>query len=289
MISATLPTLLAMLAAFLFSLSAHVQNIGLSTENTHVGTLAVVAATAAIYWLAAPFVVSPVYWLTGATLLFALAGLVRPTITMILWVEGIKRLGPTLNVGLAASGPIFSATFAVLLLGEILTPQIAMGTALVITAVLIAALRRSDSKVGFPAWAVFLPLAASFIRASAHAVTKLGFAEVPSPFFASLVAVTVGFCLLVVRFRWHRQTIDLRGPGLKYFALAGVFNAMAIYLLNAALELGQLIAVAPVLALGPIFAMLLGLFVFRRETLTWRTYATIGLVVPGVLLITLGS
>ena len=40
--SATLPTLIAITAAFMFSLAAHVQNIGLATEDTRVGTLVVV-------------------------------------------------------------------------------------------------------------------------------------------------------------------------------------------------------------------------------------------------------
>jgi drug/metabolite transporter, DME family len=287
--SATLPTLIAVLAAFCFALAAHVQNIGLSTENTRIGTLVVVGATAGFYWLVAPFIVSPAYWLTGATILFVCAGLVRPTLTMVLWVEGIKRLGPTLNAGISASGPIFSATFAVLVLGEIMTWPIAIGTAAVITGVLVAALRRSGSTVHFPAWALLLPLSAAFFRAGAHAVTKIGFAEVPSPFFASLVGITVGFGLLLVRFRWQGHKIDIRGRGIKFFVAAGAINAVAVYLLNQALELGQLITVAPVLSISPVFAMLLGLFVFGRETLTWRTFATIALVVPGVLLITLYS
>lgn len=287
--SESLPTLIAMLAAFCFALSAHVQNIGLATDDTRIGTLVVVGATAGFYWLAAPFVVEPAYWLTGATLLFASAGLVRPTLTMVLWVEGIKRLGPTLNSGLSASGPIFSAIFAILVLGEVMTLPIAIGTGAVILGVLVTAVRRPGSIATFPAWAILLPLSAAFFRAGAHAVTKIGFDEVPSPFFASLVGITVGFALLAMRYRWQGYPLDMRGRGIKFFVAAGAINSIAIYLLNKALEIGQLITVAPVLSLSPVFAMLMGLFIFGRETLTWRTFMTIGLVVPGVLLITLNA
>jgi len=247
----------------------------------------VVGATAVFYWLAAPFLVPAAYWLTWATLLFAATGLIRPTLTMVLWVEGIKRLGPTLNSGLAASGPIFSATFAVLILGEVMTLPIAIGTAAVVTGVLVTALRRSGSVMTFPAWAILLPLGAALLRAFAHAITKIGFAEVPSAFFAGLVGTTIGFVMLLGRFVVLGHHLDLRSRGHKYFIAAGLCNALAIYLLNKALQIGQLITVAPVLSLSPVFAMLLGLFVFGRETLTWRTLITIALVVPGVMLITL--
>ena len=285
--TASLPTLIALVAAFLFALSAHVQNVGLRTESTAVGTIVVVGSTAAFYWLAAPFVVEARYWFASATLFFAVAGLVRPTISMMLWVEGIKRLGPTLNAGLASSGPIFSATFAILILGEVMTWPIALGTGAVVAGVLVAAVRSQGTVSHFPAWAVLLPLAAAFFRAMAHAVTKLGLSEIPSPFFASLVSVTVGFALLLLRFRLQRHTLELPGHGIKFFVTAGALNAMAVYLLNQALELGQLIEVAPVAAISPIFAMLLGLLVFRSEHLTWRTFLTVALVVPGVVLITL--
>jgi len=284
-----LPTLMAVIAAFLFALSAHVQHVGLDTADTHSGTLVVVGSTAISYWIVAPFIVPAAYWFTGAALLFAATGLIRPTMTMVLWVEGIKRLGPTLNAGLASGGPIFSAMFAILILGEVMTVPIAIGTTAVIAGVLAAALRRRGSTAAFPAWALLLPLAAAFLRAAAHAITKIGFTEVPSSFFAGLLATTVGFALLTSRFLWNGYKIDVRSRGHKFFVLAGVLNAVAIYVLNLALQLGQLIAVAPIISLSPVFAMLLGLYVFGREEVTWRTVLTIALVVPGVVLIGLNS
>jgi drug/metabolite transporter (DMT)-like permease len=42
-------------------------------------------------------------------------------------------------------------------------------------------------------------------------------------------------------------------------------------------------------ASSPVFAALLGYFVFGRETITWRTMLTISLVVSGVIVIILAS
>ena len=168
-----------------------------------------------------------------------------------------------------------------------LEEPVALGTAAVTSGVVVAALRGQNTISHFPAWAVLLPLAAAFGRSLTHTVTKIGYAEVPSPFFASLVGITVGFLLLAIHYKWKRYPLNLRGPGIKYFIGAGVVNTFALYLLKTALAVGKLITVAPVLALSPIFAMLMGLLIFRREQFTWRTFVTIALVVPGVILITL--
>ena len=82
---------------------------------------------------------------------------------------------------------------------------------------------------------------------------------------------------------------NLKTPGLKYFVMTGAITSAAFYFLNVALELGKVITVIPIIAVTPVFAMLLSLFIFGRETLTWRTYLTIALVVPGVILVSLSA
>ena len=53
-------------------------------------------------------------------------------------------------------------------------------------------------------------------------------------------------------------------------------------------ELGTVILVAPITSAFPVFTLLLDLLVFRSETISWRTVLTIGLIVPGVILVILG-
>ena len=71
----------------------------------------------------------------------------------------------------------------------------------------------------------------------------------------------------------------------KWFVASGLTAAVSLHFLNSALQIGTVIAVVPVVSAAPVFTMLLGLFVFRRETFSWRTVATIALVVPGVILV----
>ena len=284
-----LPVAFALFAAFMFALSAHVQHLGLSEGNTRQATLIVIATTAAIHWLVAPFFVSTSYWIPAAVLLFLLSGLLRPTLSITLWVDGINRLGPTLNAGLSASGPMFAAAFAVLLLGEPLTVQVALGTVAVIFGILISTWRPKGIAHHWPLWAMLLPLGAAICRAAAHSVTKLGFALVPSPVFAGLVASTVSFFILAVRFRYIGETFNSRPIEYFWFFLSGATGCIGVFALNIALVHGQVVVISPIVASSPVFALLLAILVFRRETLTWQTVATIAMVVLGVVLVILGG
>jgi len=280
---------IALIAAFLFALSAHIQNMAPKGTSTQFGTLVLIATQATMYLAAGFFVVKLEYWFTTAALLFAGAGLLRPTLSITLWVEGIKRLGPTLNAALTSIGPFFAALFGILLLGEQLTPMIAAGIALVIAGAMLPVLRTSGIAYDFPMWALLLPLGASALRNVAHAITKIGFAEVPSPLFAAMVGTCVSLIVIGTRFIETRQTIEGRLVDYRPYFYSGIVTTFAVYLLNEALQLGQVITVAPIVASSPVFAALLGYFVFGRETLTRRTLLTIGLVVPGVVLIVLSS
>lgn len=285
--SAYIPSLLALLAAFLFAVSAHVQSLGLDGKNGQTSSFVIIVTTSLFLWLASPFLVQHWIWWSWATALFALSGLLRPTISVSLWTQGIHFLGPTRNSALGATGPVFTAIFAYLIVGEQMTLPIAIGTGAVIAGILVTSMRGRNSKADWPLWAILFPLASELCRAIAHSLTKLGFDEIPDPFFAALMATTMGAVALSVRFAVKGEAPDLKSPGLKYFVMTGAITSVAIYCLNVALELGKVITVIPIVAITPVFAMLLSMFVFGRETLTWRIYITIALVVPGVILVSL--
>ena len=69
----------------------------------------------------------------------------------------------------------------------------------------------------------------------------------------------------------------------------GKLNCISIYTLNSALSVGTLLTVAPVVACSPVFTILLGHFVFKKENITGQTVATIALVVIGVILVVVSS
>jgi uncharacterized membrane protein len=70
-----------------------------------------------------------------------------------------------------------------------------------------------------------------------------------------------------------------------WFIGAGVANALSLQFLNSALQIGDLVAVVPIVSATPVFTMLMGYFWFGREVITARTLWTIALIVPGVILV----
>ncbi len=281
------PVFCALMSAFLFALSIQVQNLGLTGGEPRSGALVSITAATVVYWLLSPWFVESWYWSTTAFLLFALVGIFRPSLSSYLALSSVKHMGPTLTSALTSSAPLFGALYAIFLLGEHISPSIAAGTLAVIAGAVVAAYRPGAVVRGWPLWALALPIGAAFIRSSGHAVTKIGLVDVPSAFFAGLVGDTVSMVLTAAAFKLQGRQFKGGFTAQKWFAMAGITNGVSLFFLNSALQNGKLAMVVPIVASTPVFALLLGLVFFRREVITWRTVATIALIVPGVMLVAL--
>ncbi len=277
--------LFALASAFLFALTNHFQSLGLQGSDARIGSLINIGTGAVFYWLLAPFYLESGYWLTWGMVLFALVGIIRPSISSVLAIQSIHVLGPTLTSALTASAPIFGALFAVLLLGETLDLKTGVGIAAVIAGGIVASYRRQGLARDWPLWAIALPVGAAFVRASGHAVTKLGLEDVPSASFAVLVSNTVSLAIATAAFRIEGRALSGTRTSYSWFVVSGLTAAVSLQFLNQALQIGDLVTVVPIVSATPVFTMLLGLFVFRRERFSWRMVATIALVVPGVMLV----
>ena len=285
-----IPALLALTSAFLFALSIQLQNLGLAHVDARSGVLVNMGVTALMYWVLSPFFIESSFWFTEAALLFAVVGLFRPALSVNLAVAGVKLMGPTLTSGLAATAPIIAGFFGIILLDETLTLPIAIGTGGVVAGIFVTTIKPAGGgSRGWPLWAMLLPLGAAFFRAAGHPITMIGFKELPDPFFAGLVSYSVSLLVALSVFKIQRQRFVVFSWGYGWFALAGIINGISIYSLNTALKFGQLLTVAPIVACSPVFTMLMGLLVFKRETITWRMVLSITLVVSGVIVVVIQS
>jgi DME family drug/metabolite transporter len=284
-----IPIVLSLAAAFLFALGIQFTRKGLQHTDPRSGTLISIGTATLLYWVVSPWWLERDYWLSPAIVLFAAIGLFRPFISSNLSMAGTQYLGATISSTLAATSPLFGVALGVLLLGEYFGADIALGTGAIVTGVVILSWRGGVSR-DWPWWALLLPIGAACLRSIAQAFAKLGMESLPSPYFVGLVGYSVSFAIaLADHYRRGGATHMVINRGCAWLALTGLSYGFAILSLNSALNCGRLSVVAPIVACSPLFTLLLGVCVFRERAVTGRVVLAVLLVVPGVVLISMGS
>ncbi len=290
MIFDLLPVVLALASALLFAVGAHFQHIGLSDVHARTGTAISISSAAFFYWILSPFLLNPSYFFESAVFIFVMVGVFRPSLSANFSVAATRFLGPTLSSTLSSTAPLFGAALGVWWLGEVFTWEIGLGTFGIVGAIILLSLGKAqDVNAQWPLWALALPVGAAFIRSLAHVFSKIGMVDIPDPYFAGLVGFTVSAAITTAAL-WvgpRLPPVPWNKTGPRWFAVAGLMFGSAIISLNTALLYGNLTTVVPVVALAPIFSMLLSIFVFRRERLTVRSVIAVLIVVPSVIFITL--
>ena len=281
------PVVLALIAAFLFALGIQFTRLGLRHTDPRTGTLISIGTATLLYWLVSPWFLERHYWHSPAIALFAAIGLFRPFLSSNLSMAGTKHLGATISSTLASTSPLFGVALGVMLLGEHLGVDIAVGTAAIVAGVAVLSWRDDFSRA-WPWWALLLPIAAACLRSVAQAFAKLGMESLPSPYFVGLVGYSVSFMVAVADHRIRGVSHDrLLDRGCGWLVLTGSSYGLAILALNSALNCGRLSVVAPIIACAPLFTLLLGVCLFHERVVTARVVLAVLLVVPGVVLVSI--
>jgi drug/metabolite transporter (DMT)-like permease len=280
---------LALLAALLFGTGMQFTRLGLRTVDSQRGTLLTIASSTLCYWLAAPWFLDWAWWGSGVVFLYLAIGLFRPFLSSNLSLAGTVILGPTISSTFAATAPFFALFFGVLVLDESLSYRTVAGTvAIVLGVVLLARQRGGDAGTGWPLWALALPVGAAVIRVGAHLCAKIGMEVIPSAYFVGLVSYTAS---LFIAFANNARRATPLSDLLMYrdsawLLLTGLLYGLAVFILNLALQYGDLSVVGPIVSAEPIFVMIMGAVFFRQRNLGRRVVLSVVIVVLGVILIT---
>ncbi|KMW58479.1 hypothetical protein AIOL_003454 [Candidatus Rhodobacter oscarellae] len=282
-----LPAALALFAGACFGLTAHIQRAALVGADIRIGTFVSLASMAALSWVLAPFLVDPAWWSSRAVWIFALCGLMFPALSQTLQILGVAKVGPTLTSAMGSVAPFFAALPAVLFLGEAMSVQIALGMSVVVLGLMLSALSAgAPSSRDWSLLALLIPVGASAARGLTQPITKFGMLEVPSPFFATLVMVSVSSAVVSLRLIGRRAPEARATPrGIALFAVNGIINGLGILALLLAINLSAVTIAAPLATTAPLWTLVFGALFFRTEVIRPRQWAFSLLVVLGVVLI----
>lgn len=282
--------LFALANAFFFALHNMLTRKGLRTSNAATALITSLVINIIVLWGVSLLFVPLGSLATPGILIFVLVGLFQPGLTRFLTYKGIETLGVALTDPIRATTPLFSALFAILLLGEQMTWPIFFATLLIIVGITVLS-RRGGSVQRIRFLYVLYPLLASLLAGFSQILRKFGLGAVPHPFLAAAVTATssLGVSLLTVWASGRRKEILVLNKECLYFYLAaGLAVSLGMVSIYYALDRGQVTVVIPISSTGPLFALTLSaLFLRDVERVTMKIVLGASLIIAGVLLITL--
>ena len=282
--------ILALGAAFCFALALILTQFGLRTMPSWRSPLYSIGGALVVAWMAAILFVDWRSFNLDAALIFAAVGCIFPVVVSILAVRSNERLGPAVAGAVGNVTPIFAVLGAVLFLGEHLGLLQLAGLAMVVGGVALLALRGGTGGRRWSVWVLGLPLAAALVRGAIQPAIKTGLALWPEPLAAAAIGYALSSVVIVslVGRRALREGPAIRS-GVLWFLAVGFANGTATFLLYAALGLGSITVVAPLVALFPLMGVVMSWIFLRGEQLHAIGLLGILVSVGGVIILLVGG
>jgi len=269
--------LLAISSSFFYALMMMISRFGLKETDSFSGGL-ISMLFSFIVALVVFAVVMPIHAIDiQAILFFVAAGISGPCIARLLLYAGINRLGSAITSSVYSVKPLFAALAAVMLLGERITLTIGIGTLFIIAGLVIISSTKSDAQTT-GSWSkinLIFPLLAGAGYGLAAVLRKLGLLITPEPVLGLLVQAiaALSFPLIIASIQKSQKKIrawsTLRGWVI--FGLAGIASSIGQICVLVALNIGNVVIVAPLATISPLFVLLMAaLFLSDMERITWK-------------------
>jgi drug/metabolite transporter (DMT)-like permease len=218
---------------------------------------------------------------------FIAGGIFAPAIGQTLGYIGMERLGVARSSPIVNTSPIFSSILAVIFLGEVWVPQNVLGTCLVILGVIVLSSRRAADGE----WRVkdvIYPMLAALAFGISSNLRKAGLTVIPQPLLGAAVTLGTAFLvlLLIVQLRGGRRALEWNAQGGKWMVAGALVNTCALLSFFAALNIGQVVRIEPLVACNPLLSILwTGIFLRGIERLSGRIIAGALVTVAGTVLV----
>lgn len=229
--------------------------------------------------------VSPV-----AVLVFIVVGIFQLGVRLFSYT-GVQRIGASRSSALQAMSPLISASIGITWLRERPSPEVVMGTLLVVAGVVLVSRKPEEAVPNFRRRYLWFPIAAACLTGMNHPLRRYALSLSNEPLFFSALMGTVslaGFLVYIASPAAHRELVWDRRALLPY-VLTGMFETLSIFLIIKALSLGAVVVVAPIAATYPVWS-LLGSAIFLRDLERITLLSVLGTlsVVTGTIAIHLG-
>lgn len=288
---------LALLAAACWGAGSPLSKLGMEDGGSPVQVaLTVLTVSTVVYWGAllvegrAVFGHAP--WVFA---LFVGTGLVATAFARLLTFAGVDRLGSSVNSAGINTRPVWASALAVLLLGETVTPQMALGIAVAVLGLVTLAFSEGGDLSGWELHELAIPLGAAMAYSVGNVARRYAFeassvTTLEGVALNEIAGLTGILAYLLVR---NRSVKDLReavaAPPKAYafFTGSALLNCLGLFALFEALRNGPVVVVDPLSAPTSLFSILLtAIFLREVERVTWRLGVGAALVIAGVVLIT---
>lgn len=281
--------LVAALVSSVGYVSAHRGLADVSAEVLVTATTAVsVALLLPVVVVTGGFDLSPV--MTAA---FVASGLLGSGLGRFLLSHAISRTGAGVAHAVKSASPVTAAVFSVVVLGERITPRLAVGILVVVLGlVLLTQAHTDDGRGASVSTAVVLSLVVVLWFGVTPVVRKYGLSVLDAPLLPALtvnfaVGLVVGLALSLRNGPGQLRRV-VAGRARGFLLLTGVCWTGAITLYFLALSLAEAVVVVPIFNSSPLFTLLLSVVLFGERDGTGLPALLGGLVtVAGVVLITL--
>jgi len=273
--------------ALCFSIAHVLVRRGLVHSNAFTGSLISLGTSATIFWVLVLFLVPLAALLTPAVGYFIVAGVFAPAIGQTLGYIGMERIGVARSSPIVNTSPIFSSIFAVFFLGEVWVAQNILGTCLVILGVIIL----SSSKPAEGEWQkrdIIYPLLGAVAFGISTTLRKTGLLTVQVPLLAAAVTVGTAFFVLlgIIQFQGGLRVLKFNRLSSGWLIGAALVNTGAILSFFAALNVGKIVRVEPLVACNPLLTILwTSIFLRQIEPLTIRIVLGALVTVAGTVLV----
>jgi drug/metabolite transporter (DMT)-like permease len=273
--------------ALCFSIAHILVRRGLVHSNALTGSLISLGTSAVVFWVLLMALIPLSGLRTPAVGYFVAGGIFAPAIGQTLGYIGMERLGVARSSPIVNTSPMFSSILAVIFLGEVWTLQNIMGTCLVIFGVIVLSLRNAADRD----WRIkdfMYPMLAAMAFGISTNLRKAGLTALPQPLLGAAVTLGTAFLVLLVivgirggrrALKWHRQ-------GGRWLFAGALVNTGALLSFFAALNVGQVVRVEPLVACNPLLSLLwTAIFLRSIEPLSGRIVCGALVTVAGTVLV----